>query len=207
MKRAGIIIAAVLALAATAYLLCPRPDLEATRPGSRAYFDSQGRLLRLTLAADDRFRLPCPLERIAPRLVEATLLYEDRNFYRHGGVDIPALVRAFWTTYIRQTRRVGASTIAMQVARMRWRLHTGTLPGKLLQILRAVQLTRHYDKSKILEAYLNWASYGGNIEGIQAASLVYFNKTADQLSLPEALTLAVVPQNPGRLSDSPIRML
>jgi penicillin-binding protein 1C len=86
----------------------------------------------------------------------------------------------------------------MQVARMRWRLHTGTLSGKLLQILRAIQLTRHYDKDDILEAYLNWAPYGGNIEGIQAASLVYFDKTADQLSLPEALTLAVVPQNPVR---------
>ncbi len=198
MKRVLIILAAALATAAAAYLLCPRPDLDAVRPGSRAFFDHKGRLLRLNLAADDRFRLPCPLERIAPRLVEATLLYEDRDFYHHGGVDIMALARAFWTTYIRRTRRVGASTITMQVARMRWRLRTGTLPGKLLQILRAVQLTRHYAKDEILEAYLNLAPYGGNIEGIQAASLVYFDKTADQLSLPEALTLAVVPQNPVR---------
>ena len=70
MKRSLIILVAALALTATAYLLCPRPELEAARSGSRAFFDSQGRLLRLTLAADDRFRLPCPLERIAPRLVE-----------------------------------------------------------------------------------------------------------------------------------------
>ena len=196
MKRLLITLSAALAVAATAYLLCPRPDLETVRPSSRAFFDSRGRLLRLTLAADDRYRLPCALGRIAPRLVEATLLYEDRNFHNHPGVDAPALVRAFWTTYIQGTRRVGASTIAMQVARMHWRLHTGTLPGKLLQILRALQLTRHYDKNRILEAYLNLAPYGGNIEGIQAASLVYFDKTADQLSLPEALTLAVVPQNP-----------
>ena len=196
MKRTLIILAAALSVAAAAYLLCPRPNLETARPRSRAVFDSQGRLLRLTLAADDRFRIPCPLEQIAPRLVQATLLYEDRDFYRHGGVDVPALFRAFWVTYIQRNRRVGASTIAMQVARMRWRLQTGTLPGKLLQILRALQLTRHYDKNRILEAYLNRAPYGGNIEGIQAASLVYFNKTADRLSLPEALTLAVVPQNP-----------
>jgi len=198
MKRGLIILAAALGVAAAAYLLCPRPDLETAHPGSRAFFDNQGRLLRLTLAADDRFRLPCALEQIAPRLVQATLLYEDRDFYRHGGVDFTALVRAFWATYIQRNRRVGASTIAMQVARMRWRLQTGTLPGKLLQILRALQLTRHYTKDQILEAYLNLAPYGGNIEGIQAASLIYFNKTADRLSLPEALTLAVVPQNPVR---------
>jgi len=196
MKRMLIILAAALGAAAAAYLLCPRPDLETARARSRAVFDSQGRLLRLTLAADDRFRLPCTLEQIAPRLVQATLLYEDRDFYDHGGVDVPALFRAFWVTYVQRTRRVGASTIAMQVARMRWRLQTGALTGKLLQILRALQLTRHYEKDRILEAYLNWAPYGGNIEGIQAASLVYFNKTADRLSLPEALTLAVVPQNP-----------
>ncbi|WP_319521949.1 penicillin-binding protein 1C [uncultured Desulfosarcina sp.] len=196
MKRGLLVLAAAFALAAAGYLLCPRPELEAAYPQSRAFFDSQGRLLRLTLADDDRYRLHCPLEQMEPRLIQATLLYEDKDFYRHPGVDALALVRAFWATYIARSRRVGASTIAMQVARLRWRLHTGSLPGKLHQILRALQLTRHYDKDRILEAYLNLAPYGGNIEGIQAASLIYFDKTADRLSLPEALTLAVVPQNP-----------
>ena len=193
-----ITVAALLGVAAAAYLFCPRPALEEYYPHSRAYFDVHGRLLRLGLARDDRYRLFCPLGRVSPRLAEATILYEDKDFYRHPGVDFPALVRAFWTTYILRTRRVGASTITMQVARLRWRIHTDTLTGKLWQVLRALQLARHYDKDRILEAYLNLAPYGGNIEGIQAASLVYFNKTADQLTLPEALTLAVVPQNPVR---------
>jgi penicillin-binding protein 1C len=197
-KRGLLILAALLGLAAAGYLMCPEPALEDDYPRSRAFFDSQGRLLRLGLARDDRYRLFCPLERISPRLVEATILYEDKGFHHHPGVDIAALARAFWTTCITRTHRVGASTIPMQVARLRWRIRTDTLTGKLWQILRALQLTRHYAKDRILEAYLNLAPYGGNIEGIQAASLVYFDKSADQLSLPEALTLAVVPQNPVR---------
>ncbi len=198
MKRGLIIVAVVLGMAATGYRFCPKPALDDYYPRSRAFFDHHGRLLRLGLAQDDRYRLYCPLDRISPRLVEATILYEDKDFYRHPGVDVAALCRAFWTTYIVRTRRVGASTITMQVARLRWRIRTDTLTGKLWQILRALQLTRYYAKDRILEAYLNLAPYGGNIEGIQAASLIYFNKSADQLTLPEALTLAVVPQNPAR---------
>jgi len=196
MKRGLIIAIGVLVMAAAGYLMCPKPNLDDYYPRSRAFFDAHGRLLRLGLASDDRYRLHRPLARISPRLVAATILYEDKDFYRHPGVDFPALARAFWTTYIARTRRVGASTISMQVARLRWGIRTDTLSGKLEQILRAIQLTRHYQKDLILEAYLNLAPYGGNIEGVQAASLVYFNKSADQLSLPEALTLAVVPQNP-----------
>ncbi len=196
MKRWLILPAAVLTIAVAGWLVCPRPLLEGHYPHSRAFFDNRGRLLRLVLAADDRYRLPCGLDRIAPRMIQATLLYEDKDFHHHPGVDPAALARAFWTTYITRSRRVGASTIAMQVARLRWRIRTDTWPGKLRQIMRALQLTRHYGKDRILEAYLNLAPYGGNIEGIQAASLIYFNKTADRLSLPEALTLAVVPQNP-----------
>lgn len=198
MKRALIIVAIALAAAAAAWVLCPRPVLEAAYPWSRAFFDAHGRLLRLTLAADERYRLPCSLDEIAPRLVEATLMYEDQDYFRHPGVDPAALVRAAWTTYISRSRRVGASTITMQVARLRWRLHTDTIAGKLSQILRALQLTRHFDKHRILEAYFNLAPYGGNIEGIAAASRIYFDKSPDRLSLPEALTLAVVPQNPTR---------
>lgn len=86
----------------------------------------------------------------------------------------------------------------MQVARLRWRIPSHTFNGKMQQILRAIQLSRHYSKQQILEVYLNLAPYGRNIEGITAASLIYFNKKPDQLSLPEALTLAVIPQNPNK---------
>ena len=117
MRRVSIILPVVLTVAIAGYLLCPKPTLEDYYPRSRAYFDTHDRLLRLGLAQDDRYRLYCPLAHISPRLVEATLLYEDQDYYRHAGVDVTALARAFWTTYIARTRRVGASTITMQVAR------------------------------------------------------------------------------------------
>ncbi len=186
---------AALVLAA-GYLLLPRPDLTSFHGYSRAFFDRDDRLLRLTLAADERYRIHVPLDKVSAQLQEATLLYEDRNFYHHPGVDPLALVRGGWSSYVVGARPVGASTITMQVARLRWNLHTRTLPGKIIQILRALQLTRHYSKDEIFEAYLNLASYGRNIEGIEAASLIYFNKHAAELTLPEALTLSVVPQNP-----------
>jgi penicillin-binding protein 1C len=198
MKYGGSIFAALILVLAAFYLLCPRPDLQGFQDYSRAYFDRHGSLLRVTLARDQRFRLHASLAEISPLLMEATVLYEDRNYYRHQGVDLSALIRAGWGTYISRQRRVGASTITMQVARLRWNIDSRSIPGKLRQIVRAIQLARYYSKEEILEAYLNLAPYGRNIEGIEAASLIYFNKHAADLALPEALTLSVIPQNPNR---------
>ena len=194
----GIALAALVVAAGAllAYGLAPKPELYGATSWSRAYLDRDGGLLRLTLAADERYRLHTPLDQIAPEMVEATLLYEDRHFDNHPGVNPAALVRAAWTTFVTRERRVGASTITMQVARLRFGLDTRDVSGKLLQILRALQLERHYSKRDILEAYFALAPYGRNIEGVGAASLVYFGKPAAQLSLPEALSLAVIPQHP-----------
>ena len=160
--------------------------------------DKNGTLLRITLATDERYRLYTPLNKISPVFQQATILYEDKNFHHHFGVDISALVRAFWSTYLTQGRRIGGSTIAMQVARLRFRIDTTHILGKIWQILRAIQLSRHFRKDDILEAYFNLASYGRNIEGIGAASLIYFDKEPERLNLSEALSLAVIPQNPSR---------
>jgi penicillin-binding protein 1C len=188
----------LLLIACFIYWFSPKPELKTFIPYSSAYFDAQGQLLRINLSSDDKYRIHQKLDQIAPQLIEATILYEDQNFYQHFGVDWSAIFRAFWTTYIASERRVGASTIVMQLARLRWNLPSHTVSGKITQIARAIQLSRHYSKQQLLQAYLNLAPYGRNIEGIGAASLVYFNKPASQLSLPEALTLAVVPQNPNR---------
>ena len=177
-------------------VLLPRPDLYANKPGSTAFYDAHGKLLRLTLSADEKYRLRTRLRDMAPVMQKATLLYEDRYFYQHYGINPIALFKAAWTTYVQGSVRVGASTITMQLARLRFDIQTQNIPGKLYQIMRALQLELHYSKDEILEAYLNLAPYGGNIEGIAAASLIYFNKTADKLSLHEAITLAVIPQSP-----------
>jgi len=180
------------------YLGCPKPELKGYHTFSRAFVDRNGQLLCITLAQDDQYRLYVPLEEISPAFQEATLLYEDQCFYQHAGIDLAALCRAFWETYVVRHRKIGASTITMQVARLRWDIQSQTVYGKLVQILRALQLTRHYTKAEILEAYFNLAPYGRNITGIETASLIYFNKHAAALSLPEALTLCVIPQNPSQ---------
>ncbi len=175
---------------------CPKPSLYGDATFSTAIEDRDHRLLRLALADDERYRLPVALADIAPHAVEATLLYEDRYYPRHPGVNPAALLRAAWSSYVVRERTMGASTITMQLARLRFGLDTRSIGAKLVQIARAVQLERHYTKDEILEAYLNLAPYGGNVEGIGTASLVYFDKPASRLSLPEALALAVIPQNP-----------
>lgn len=178
--------------------LWPHPLLKDWRPTSVAVYDDRGRLLRLVLASDDRYRLWLPLNKMAPQLVQAVLLHEDGWFWWHPGFSPYALARGVWATYVRHGNRQGGSTITMQLARLLWSLNTRTPAGKLKQIVRAVQLELFYSKRQILEAYLNDAPYGGNVEGVGAASLIYFDKPALRLSLPEALALAVIPQNPGR---------
>jgi len=194
--RRGLRLAVIPLLAvALGWWSLPRPDLYGHVGYSTAWFDRHGKLLRLELAADDRYRLKVPLEKVSKAMQQATLLYEDQDFYRHGGVDLPALLRAAWQTYVVGERRIGGSTLTMQVARLRYG-HAHTLLGKLQQILRAVQLERHYSKRQILAAYFNLAPYGRNIEGVEAASRIYFDKPASALTLPEAMALSVVPQNP-----------
>jgi penicillin-binding protein 1C len=191
-----------LLLGALTYLLLPKPDLglggSFYKGYSKALYSDNGQLLRLTLAQDQRYRLYTRLADISPDFVDATILYEDQDFYAHSGVDYLALVRAFWQTYVKAERRIGASTITMQVARLRWNIPSNTPSGKVEQIIRALQISRHYSKEEVLEAYLNLAPYGGNIEGIGAASLIYYGKAASDLNLAEAITLALVPQNPNK---------
>ncbi|MCW8987127.1 MAG: penicillin-binding protein 1C, partial [Gammaproteobacteria bacterium] len=178
--------------------ILPAPKLVQTEGFSKAVYDSHGKLLRLTLSPDDRYRLWVPLSKIEQKIIDTTLLYEDRHFYWHFGFNPAALVKAAWKTYVVKNRAFGASTITMQLARLRFNLETRTVSGKLAQIFRAIQLEWFYSKDDILEAYLNLAPYGGNVEGVGAASLVYFNKRAENITTHEAITLAVVPQNPQR---------
>ncbi|MEO1035288.1 MAG: penicillin-binding protein 1C [Pseudomonadota bacterium] len=192
--RAAIVVAALT----VAWLLIPKPTLYGDVTFSTVIDDRNGELLRLALADDERYRVKANLADIAPAAVQATLLYEDRHFRSHLGFNPAALLRAAWSTYVVRQRVVGGSTITMQLSRLRFDLDTTTIGGKLVQIARAIQLERHYSKDDILEAYLNLAPYGGNIEGLATAARIYFDKRADELTLPEALALVVIPQNPAQ---------
>lgn len=190
-----------VSLFVSAYLILfflPTPALLEGIHFSTAVYDDQHQLLRLTLSKDEKYRLFTPLPEISSQLVEATLLQEDQYFRLHPGINPFALFKAVWQTYAIKSRRVGASTISMQVARLRFGINSKNVFGKFWQIIRAIQIETHYSKDEILEAYLNLAPYGGNIEGVGAASLIYFNNSANKLSLPEALTLSIIPQNPGK---------
>lgn len=181
--------------------LWPHPPLRAAFPQSTAVYDNAGHLLRLTLASDGQYRLWTPYRDLPPQLIAAVLLHEDRWFWWHPGFNPWGLARGAWVTYVRHAHPQGGSTISMQLARLMYGLDTRTPAGKLRQIALAVRLELFYSKRQILTAYLDFAPYGGNVVGVGAASLVYFNQPASQLSLPEALTLAVIPQNPSRRLD------
>ena len=181
----------------TAWILLPRPPLLDNVPFSSVARDRNGVLLRLTTAADQKYRLSVSLNQIPSDLIQAVMTQEDRRYRSHLGVDFSALVRASVDLILGHPRS-GASTLTMQVARLRFHLQTRNVIGKLNQIYRALQIERHYSKDQILEAYFNLAPYGRNIEGIEAASLIYFDKIPARLSRQEILALAVLPQSPAK---------
>ncbi len=186
---------ALAALGMVALRVWPHEPLLAGQAWSHAVHASGGELLRLTLAADQQYRLPLRLADMPAELPEAVLLYEDRWFYWHPGVNPLALVRSAWASAT-GTRRQGGSTITMQLARRLYGIDSRSVGGKLQQAAAALWIEARYSKREILEGYLNLAPYGGNVEGVGAASVVYFRKSAAALVLPEMLALAVIPQNP-----------
>ena len=195
LARLSLLAIVLAALVVLAIRLFPRKPLAEQVPLSTAVWSADGELLRVTLAADDQYRLWTPLAEMSPELVDAFLLKEDRWFRWHPGVNPVALVRAASRTYSGGQRQ-GGSTLTMQLARRLYRLKTRTPSGKLGQIARALWLEARYPKRELLEAYLNLAPFGGNIEGVGAASRIYFGKPPDRVNLGEALTLAVIPQRP-----------
>jgi len=198
-RKPVILFASVLVLlTAVVGVRCwPRAPLSEQIASSTAVFDHKGRLLRLTLARDQQYRLWTALEDVSPQFIEALLLHEDRHFYQHPGFNPAALLRAMISSYTGGAR-IGGSTITMQLARLLYGLNTRSVGGKLDQIVRAAMLELHYSKHDLLEAHINLMPYGGNIQGVGAASLVYFGKPATRLDLAEALTLVLIPQSPAQ---------
>ncbi len=187
---------ALLAVLALIYGWLPKPallppDLEY----SRTVLDRAGKVLFLTTTSDGMLRLPASMDQIAPELMEATLEMEDRRFFQHHGVDGKSLCRAGWGVISGQ-KLGGASTITMQLSRLRWSLKTRSIFGKFEQMFRAIQLERHYTKQEIAAAYFTLAPYGGNVEGARAASFRWCGKEASELTLREAASLCAIPQSP-----------
>ena len=189
------LVAFVLAASAWVYALGPAP-LGQNLAYSHIVLDRQGRLLRAYATKEGRWRLPATVEDVDPRFIKLLLGYEDKRFYEHDGVDPLALARAAFQLIVSGHIVSGGSTITMQVARLLEPRQHRTFGAKLRQITRALELERKLSKNQILSLYLTMAPYGGNLEGIRAASLAYFGKEPKRLSLAEAALLVALPQSP-----------
>ncbi|NEX15120.1 MAG: penicillin-binding protein 1C [Halochromatium sp.] len=158
--------------------------------------DRNGQLLRAFTVDDGRWRLPLSLDEVDPLYRQMLLGYEDRRFWQHAGVDPRALLRAGWQA-LRYGRIVsGGSTLSMQVVRLRWELSTGSWQDKWRQLGGALALERVATKEQLLEAYLSLAPFGGNLEGVRAASLAWFGREPRRLTPAQAALLVALPQAP-----------
>jgi penicillin-binding protein 1C len=171
-------------------------DLSEARQASPVVLDRDGRLLRAFTMPDGRWRLPATMADVDPRFAAMLLAYEDHRFYEHKGVDVEALGRAALQFVLRGHIVSGGSTLTMQVARLLEPRPEKSVAAKLRQIARALQIEAHHGKSAILDLYLALAPYGGNIEGVRAASLAYFGKEPKRLTIAEAALLVALPQAP-----------
>ena len=161
---------------------------------AKILLDKNGEIINMKLSSDGIWRFH---EQSFPNsLKQCVVLFEDRYFYYHFGVNFASIFRAFFHN-LRSDNRIGASTITMQVARM---LEPGdrSYKNKIREIFRAFQLELHFSKDEILNLYLNLAPYGGNIEGAKAASFFYFGKELNELSYAQAALLSTIPKNPNR---------
>lgn len=175
------------------------PDLGRWQERSSEVVAADGRLLRAFLSRDDAWRYATTPEQVSPLYLELLLAFEDKRFHRHPGVDPLAMSRAVWQA-LRHRRIVsGASTLTMQSARLLEPRPRRTLSAKLAESWRALQLESRLSKSEILGIYLTLAPFGGNLEGVRAASLAYFGKEPDRLTPAEAALLVALPQAPNRL--------
>ena len=178
------------------------PPLTRALDLSPTLLDADGRLLRAGTSPGGYWRLPARVSDVDPRYLRALLAFEDRRFYAHGGADYRGLARAVVTSALARRIVSGGSTLSMQTARLLEPRPDRTPQAKVLEILRAWQLERRFNKHEILDLYLVTAPFGGNIDGVAAAARLYFGKAPAELTWAESALLVALPQNPaGRRPD------
>src|SRR3954468_1071259 len=147
-------------------------------------------------------RLYLPIQAVPKIVINAFLAAEDKNFYEHGGIDFSGMARAavlYAQNYGSNRRPQGASTITQQVAKNFLLTNEVSFARKIKEALLAMRIERAYSKDRILELYLNEIFLGLGAYGIAAASLVYFDKSVNELTVAEAAYLAAMPKAPGAL--------
>ena len=175
----------------------PLPQEKLNPPQAYRFYDHKGRMLATLISEDEFYRMHVPFQDISPLFIESLLLQEDQYFYRHFGVNPFSIVRAAMTNLSAGEVVSGGSTLTMQLARMLER-RKRTYWSKIIEAFRALQLEMRYSKEEILAYYLALAPYGGNIEGLEAASRAYFGKPATALSPGEIALFIALPKSPNR---------
>lgn len=193
---ANLVLATLLAFGLDAADHAFPPPLEKAREVSTEVVDADGQLLRAFATTEGRWRLGTKTKDVDPQFVRMLIAYEDQRFMDHRGVDPLALGRAAFQLVTNGRIVSGASTLSMQVARLIEPREGRSLTAKFQQVVRALQIERRLNKSEILDLYLTRAPYGGNLEGVRAASLSYFGKEPRRLSVSEAALLVALPQLP-----------
>ncbi len=158
--------------------------------------DRNGDLLRAYTVADGRWRLALPPDKVDPLYLRMLIAYEDKRFRDHAGLDPKSVIRAGLQAVWNGRVVSGGSTLTMQVARLLEESGTGRVSGKLRQMRVALALERRLSKDQILQLYLHLAPFGGNLEGVRAASISYFGKEPRRLTPAEAALLVAIPQSP-----------
>jgi penicillin-binding protein 1C len=188
--------AALVAAGAVLDRLFP-PDLSRFNDRSTLVLDADGKVLRAFTSRDDRWRLLAGPQDVDPLFLKLLVAYEDRRFRWHPGIDPLSVIRAAGQYVVHGEIVSGASTLTMQTARL-LEPHSRSLGGKLFEMARALQLELRYSKDEILTLYLTLAPYGGNLEGVRAASLAWLGKEPRSLTPAEAALLVALPQSPER---------
>ncbi|WP_210497021.1 penicillin-binding protein 1C [Microvirga antarctica] len=171
-------------------------DLSVAQARSTIVTDREGHLLRPFATPEGRWRLPVEVADVDPRYLSMLKAYEDRRFAQHRGIDPLAIARAAGQWVSRGSIVSGGSTLTMQVARLLEPREERSLSAKMRQMVRAVQLEHRFSKAEILRLYLLLAPFGGNLEGVRAASLSYFGREPKRLTFAEAALLVALPQSP-----------
>ena len=171
------------------------PPMARLAHASPVVLDHQGRWLRALPVEQGRWRFRADLDHVDPLFVRRLIALEDARFYVHPGVDPAAALRAAVGDLLAGRVRSGGSTLDMQLAR---RLHPRprTMQAKLIESLRALQLDARLGKRQVLADYLTLTPYGGNLEGVRAASLAWFGHPPDHLDDAEQALLIALPQAP-----------
>lgn len=182
------------------FINLPLPDFDEyfkqkTSIESTKIYDRTGEILLFDVHDNIR-RTVVNLSDISPNAIKATIAIEDAEFYEHKGVRIQSIIRAFLVNLRSGAVKQGGSTLTQQVVKNTLLTQEKKITRKIKEFIIALKVEQTMSKDDILELYFNETPYGGNIYGIQEASMVYFGKDAKDLTMAEAAYLAALPQAP-----------